>query len=186
MPEVGSETAVVKFLTPEACQTYLDATENGIEIKIGEKKTIVFVDRQPEPSSINDVIEACTKGNASRCVRATGADDDWSNAALIKLAHGKQQIRRDVDCIKQGKTASGVSNATTYSCCCFTDHLQHHFIEFRFGNIYHALNFKSYIMQAEEWEHCSVSYALDPCELARGVHDSDVDEKSSGEFAGNA
>ncbi|KAF9691715.1 hypothetical protein EKO04_010499 [Ascochyta lentis] len=163
MPEAGSEHALVKFLTPKACQSYLDATENGIEVHGDTKKTIVFVDKQPEPNSVNDVIQNCIDGDASRCIRATGADDDWSDEALFILARGKQQIKRDVDRIKQGKTARG-----------------HHFVEFRFGNIYHALNFKRYLMDDEEWEHCSIGYAPDPCELARGVHYKDEDEASGG------
>jgi hypothetical protein len=110
MPEAGSEHALVKFLTAEACQTYLDATENGIEIQGDTKKTFVFVDKKPGPNSINDVIENCIKNDASRCIRATGADDDWSDGALLKLARGKQQIKRDVDRVKQGKNAAGVSD----------------------------------------------------------------------------
>lgn len=109
MPEPGSDHALVKFLTPKACQTYLDATENGIEVQGGTKKTIIFVDKQSGPNSINDVIQNCIDGDASRCVRATGADDDWSDGALLKLARGKQQAKRDVDRIKQGKTPRGVS-----------------------------------------------------------------------------
>ena len=37
-------------------------------------------------------------------------------------------------------------------------------------------------MDDEEWEHCSIGYAPDPCELARGVHSKDVDEKGGGLF----
>jgi len=107
MPEAGSDHSLVKFLTPEACQAYLDATENGIEVQGGTKKTVVFVDKQPGPNSINDVIQNCIDGDASRCIRATGADSDWSDGALLKLARGKQQIKREVDAIKQGKTARG-------------------------------------------------------------------------------
>ena len=109
MPELGSEHALVKFLTPEACQAYLEATENGIEVHGGTKKTVIFVDKQPGPNSINDVIQNCINGDASRCVRATGADDDWSDGALLTLARGKQQIKRDIDRIKRGNTARGVS-----------------------------------------------------------------------------
>ncbi|KAF1925673.1 uncharacterized protein M421DRAFT_423502 [Didymella exigua CBS 183.55] len=166
LPEPGSEHALVKFLTPEACQTYLDATENGIEVQGAEKKAIIFVDKQPGPNSINDVIQNCIEGDASRCVRATGADDDWAAGALFKLARGKQSIPRDVDCIKQGKTAR-----------------EHHYIEFRFGNIYHALNFKRYLMDDDEWKHCSIGYAEDPCQLASGVHYKDADEEGGGFLA---
>jgi hypothetical protein len=111
MPESGSNIAVVKFMTPEACQAYLDATENGIEIQGDTKKTVIFVDKQPEPNSINDVIQNSIDRNASRCIRASGADQDWSNHMLFTLARGKQQPPRVVDCIKQGKTERGVSGA---------------------------------------------------------------------------
>lgn len=109
MPAAGSGYALVKFLTPKACQTYLDATKNGIQFQKNSKKVFVFVDRQSEPSSTNDMIENCIKQDASRCIRVIGADDDWSDGALLKLARGKQQISRSIDRIKQGKTARGVS-----------------------------------------------------------------------------
>jgi hypothetical protein len=32
-------------------------------------------------------------------------------------------------------------------------------------------------MDNDEWEHCSIGYAKDPCELARGVHYEDADEE---------
>ena len=111
MPESGSNIAIVKFMTPEACQAYLDATENGIEIQGDAKKTVIFVDRQPEPNSINDAIQNCIDNDASRCIRASGADDNWTNQMLFTLARGKQQPPRVVDCVKQGKTKSGVSGA---------------------------------------------------------------------------
>ncbi|KAH6625614.1 hypothetical protein C7974DRAFT_414115 [Boeremia exigua] len=158
MPEPGSENAVVKFLTPEGCQAYLNATQNGIEIQGGMKKTVVFVNQQPEPNSINDVIQNCIDGNVTRCIRATGADDDWSNGMLFNLARGKQKIPRDVEHVKQGKTARG-----------------HHYIEIRFGNVHHALNFKNYLMRDEEWEQCTITYSPDPCELAKGVHYDSAD-----------
>jgi hypothetical protein len=110
MPQSGSNIAVLKFMTPEACQAYLDATENGIEIQGDTKKTFIFVDRQPAPNSIPDVIQNCIDSNASRCIRASGADEDWSNHILFNLARGMQQPPRDVDCIKQGKTERGVSS----------------------------------------------------------------------------
>jgi hypothetical protein len=108
MPAPGSDFAVVRFLTPEACDKYFKATENGIEIQ-GEKKTVVFVEKQPGPSSINDVMRNCAEGDASRCVRALDAEEDWSDMVLMKLARGKGAVKREVDRIKQGKTARGVS-----------------------------------------------------------------------------
>lgn len=109
LPEPGSSNALVKFLTPEACEKYHKATANGIEIVGDIKKAVVFVEKAEGPNSINDVIRNCIDGDASRCVRAIGADED-SDAVLMKLARGKGVNKRDVDRIKSGKTARGVSN----------------------------------------------------------------------------
>ncbi|KAL1796690.1 hypothetical protein ACET3X_005230 [Alternaria dauci] len=159
LPESGSSNALVKFLTPESCEKYHKATANGIEVVGDTKKTIVFVEKAEGPNSINDVIRNCIEGEASRCVRAIGADED-SDVALMKLARGKSVNKRDVDRIKIGKSARG-----------------HPYVEFRFSNIYHALNFKRELMDNEDWEHCNIVYAPDPCELAKGVHYKDEDEE---------
>ncbi|CAN9255118.1 unnamed protein product [Alternaria sp. RS040] len=159
LPEPGSSNALVKFLTPEACEKYHKATTNGIEIVGDIKKAVVFVEKAEGPNSINDVIRNCIDGDASRCVRAIGADED-SDAVLMKLARGRGVNKRDVDRIKSGKTARG-----------------HSYVEFRFSNIYHALNFKRELMDNDDWEHCSIGYAPDPCELANGVHYKDKDEE---------
>lgn len=111
LPSPGSDFAVVRFLTPEACEKYYKATENGIEVQGDMKKSLVFVEKQPGPTSINDVMRNCIEGDASRCVRAMDAEEDWSDILLMKLARGKGQIKREVDRIKRGKTARGVSLA---------------------------------------------------------------------------
>jgi len=108
MPTPGSGYALVKFLTAVACSKYFDATENGIEVP-GEKKTVIFVEKQPGPNSTNDVIRNCIEGDTSRCVRAYDADEDWEDMALLRLANGKGQMKREVDRIKRGKTSRGVS-----------------------------------------------------------------------------
>jgi hypothetical protein len=54
---------------------------------------------------------------------------------------------------------------------------QRSYIEFRFANIYAALQFKREIMDDPDWEHCTMVYAPDPCETAQGVHVKDGDEK---------
>lgn len=109
MPEPGSSNALVKFLTPEACEKYHKDTANGIEIVCEMKKAVVFVEKAEGPNSINDVIRNCIDGDASRCVRAIGTNEH-NEAALMKFARGKSITKRDVDRIKSGKTARGVSN----------------------------------------------------------------------------
>ncbi|KAF2126246.1 hypothetical protein P153DRAFT_323456 [Dothidotthia symphoricarpi CBS 119687] len=158
MPETASSYALVRFLTPEGCDKYFKATENGIEIA-GDKKAVVFVEKQPGPTSINDVIQNCIDNDMTRCVRVYEADDSWSDMVLMKLARGKGVGKRDVDRIKRGKTARGRP-----------------YIEFRFANIYHALNFSRQLGSDDDWEHCSIVYAPDPCETARGIHYKDEDE----------
>jgi hypothetical protein len=56
---------------------------------------------------------------------------------------------------------------------------QRFYIEFRFSNIYHALNFKRSLMGDEDWEHCTIGYAPDPCETACGIHFKDEDEEAN-------
>jgi hypothetical protein len=115
MPEPGSSNALVKFLTPAACEKYHKDTANGIEVAGDISDAVVFVDKAAGPNSINDVIQNCTTGEASRCVRAIGAEED--NAMLLmKIAQGKGQTKREVDTIKQGKTARGVSFLIHCSC----------------------------------------------------------------------
>lgn len=38
-------------------------------------------------------------------------------------------------------------------------------------------------MDDEGWEHCSIGYAPDPCERARGVHYEGADEEGGRFFA---
>ncbi|KAF2448141.1 hypothetical protein P171DRAFT_353738, partial [Karstenula rhodostoma CBS 690.94] len=160
LPKSGSGKALVKFFQPEACEKYFAATENGITIP--GSKTVVFVERTEGPNSVNDVLAACTEGDATRCVRAYDADEDWGDVLLMKLASRAKggQPKREVDTIKRGKTARG----RTY-------------IEFRFANIYAALQFKRELSDDQEWEHCTIVYAPDPCETAQGVHVKDEGEK---------
>lgn len=109
MPD-NSGFGTVRFLTAEGCQKYYEATQNGIEVS-GEKdqKMIVLVERTEGPNSTNDVMRACAEGDATRCVRAVGADDEWTDMLLLKLARGQDKIKRELDTIKHGKTSRGVS-----------------------------------------------------------------------------
>jgi hypothetical protein len=115
MPEPGSSNAVIKFLTPAACEKYYKDTANGIEVAGDISNTVVFVEKAAGSNSIDDIIENCIDEDASRCVRAIGAEED--NAMLLmKMARGKSQIKREVDTIKQGKTARGVNTFLDCNC----------------------------------------------------------------------
>ncbi|KAF2270322.1 hypothetical protein CC78DRAFT_539549 [Lojkania enalia] len=152
----GKNSATVKFLTAEACQKYYDATGSGVKVPVDGKKFVVLVERQPAPNSTTEVIRNCIEGDASRCVRVLDADEDWADAALKKLAEGTGKVKRELDCIKRGRTAR-----------------ERYYIEFRFSNIRHALNFKQAIMDDVDWESSTITYGQDPCEAANGVHFED-------------
>ncbi|ORY10716.1 hypothetical protein BCR34DRAFT_588370 [Clohesyomyces aquaticus] len=158
--EPGKANAVIRFLTPEGCQKYFDATANGIPITLPDgNEALMQVEKTPGPQSLNDVLKNCIEGDASRCVRALDADQDWQDIVLLNLARGKGQSKREVDRIKRGRTPAG-----------------RYYIEFRFSNIMHALAFKRVLYEDEDWEKCTITYAKDPCETARGVHLKDEDE----------
>ncbi|KAA8617885.1 hypothetical protein PtrSN002B_006406 [Pyrenophora tritici-repentis] len=159
MSEPGSSTAVVKFLSAEGCDKYHKETANGIKV-VGDMKTVIIeVEKTDGPNSINDVIRNCIEQGVTRCVRATG-EMDKDDMTLMKLARGNSHAhKREVDRIKRGKNKQG-----------------HAYIEFRFANIYHALQFKRELHALEEWEHCNVQYIADPCEVAKGIHYKDEDE----------
>ncbi|EMD63549.1 hypothetical protein COCSADRAFT_190788 [Bipolaris sorokiniana ND90Pr] len=156
MPEPGSSNALVKFLTADGCKKYHADTVNGIEVVGDKKSAVVFVGLVEGPNSTNDVIQGCIDTGMTRCIRAIGKVD-CTDAQLMELAKGKSQVsKREVDCIKHGKNARG-----------------HEYIEFRFANIYHALSFRRELMDNEDWEHCKIGHAPDPCELATGVRYKD-------------
>lgn len=111
--ETGKDFAMIKFMTAAGCRKYFDTTENGIEVP--NTKKVVFVERQPGPNSVNDVLQNCIDGNVTRCVRALGADEDWSAMALRKLAEGSDpKKKRQLDFVKRGKTARGVSGTRSF------------------------------------------------------------------------
>ncbi|KAF2201144.1 hypothetical protein GQ43DRAFT_46914 [Delitschia confertaspora ATCC 74209] len=147
----GQSTAMVKFATPEGCDNYYKATENGIQIPGGT--TFVFVKRQPSLNSVNDLLKVVISQKVTRCVRALDAEEGWNEDVLLKLARGPGEKKRDVDKIVRDKTPEGRL-----------------YIEFRFGNVYQALNFKRALQDDEEWESCVLVYASDPCELYTSIH----------------
>lgn len=110
LPEANKGHAMVKFLTTEGCQNYFNATENGIKVPGDKTKTVIVVDRAPGPNSISDVLRNCIDGDASRCLRALDADQDWGDTSLLLLARGNSKVKREVDRIKRGKTPQGVSS----------------------------------------------------------------------------
>jgi hypothetical protein len=100
---------MIKFMTPEGCDKYFSATENGIEIPGDKTKKVYFVERQPGPNSVNDLLQNSADGDVTRCVRATDADKDWSDMLLLRIARGRDKVKRDIDRIIRKHNAQDVS-----------------------------------------------------------------------------
>jgi hypothetical protein len=101
---------MIKFMTPEGCDKYFSATENGIEIPGDKTKKVYFVERQPGPNSVNDLLQNSADGDVTRCVRATDADLDWSDMLLLRIARGRDKVKRDIDRIIRKRNAQDVSS----------------------------------------------------------------------------
>ncbi|KAH7115137.1 hypothetical protein B0J11DRAFT_444737 [Dendryphion nanum] len=155
IPEPGQAHTMVKFMTVEGCSKFAKDTRRGILLPGGQNK-MIFVELVPGPNSVNDALQAFIDHGITRCIRAVDADDDWGTVALNRLALGTDKVKRDIDIIKQGKTDKG-----------------RHYIEFRFGNVYHAVSFKKQLEAQIDWEHCMVQFAPDPCAIATGLHTQD-------------
>lgn len=178
MPQSGSSVATVKFLTVQGCQKFFDATANGIQAP--GSRALITVEKHQGPNSVNDVMKNCSEGDASRCVRVVDADDDWGDTALRRIAIGTSKNKREIDIIKRGKTAQGVSDHRSCLRYALLILPQRFYIEFRFTSILDAMNFMRALRNDEEWEHCHINYAKDPCETAQGVHFKDEDESLAG------
>lgn len=89
----GASSAKVRFVSAEACQDYFGKTANGIKYppSAGTGKAVwVELATEVEPLSGN-LLEAIERREATRCVRAIGVDEDWSIAALARLAEGAKR-----------------------------------------------------------------------------------------------
>ncbi|PVI04599.1 hypothetical protein DM02DRAFT_168034 [Periconia macrospinosa] len=153
----GSGCGVVRFLTPEACEAYFDATANGIKLP-GDSGSLVFVEQKPGVNSTNDTLNNAATNNITRCVRALDADKDWNAYALMGLARGPDKRKREVDVILSG-----------------VDSNKRFYFDFRFANIYDAINFRRSLTVDEDWEMCKLIHVSDPCATAQGPHFNDVE-----------
>ncbi|GME64236.1 hypothetical protein GTA08_BOTSDO00554 [Neofusicoccum parvum] len=144
----GTSFAWVLFMRGEDCEKYFSDTANGIDYP-GDSNCIIWVE-MGEPVSVNEMLRGLYDAGNTRCVRAVGADEDWGQTALIKLATAKG---RKLERIVNGKNPTGLR-----------------VIEFRFTNIVDASRFKVELQNDIDWEHCNVYFGGDPCATNTGVH----------------
>ncbi|OJD36068.1 uncharacterized protein BKCO1_1300060 [Diplodia corticola] len=143
----GSNHAWVLFMRGQDCEKYLTDTANGIEHPDGNRTVWV---EMGEPVTVNESLRGFFDAGHTRCVRAVGADEDWGEAALVKLASAKN---RKLERIVNGANPKGLR-----------------VIEFRFTNIVDAGRFKVELQNDIDWEHCNVYFGNDPCEDNTGIH----------------
>jgi hypothetical protein len=86
-------SAYVIFVQADACDAFYNAHPNGLVFKNPKTRRnhVVYVDKGQEVDVVSGVMQAYLDCQASRVVRATGADEDWGMRALYKLAESKNR-----------------------------------------------------------------------------------------------
>lgn len=105
--------AEVTFLDGADAQKFFDATPNGILFRKDTSGSryaeVKFVE---DVTPLSSLVKQHLENGATRCVRATGIDEDWSVAGLKALAGGKSnrsgQPMRRVEGIEIGTNARNV------------------------------------------------------------------------------
>ncbi|KAF9637914.1 hypothetical protein BFW01_g8810 [Lasiodiplodia theobromae] len=143
----GNTYAWILFMRGQDCEKYYSDTANGIEHPDGNRTIWVELG---EAVSVNETLRGFYDAGHTRCVRAVGADEDWGETALVKLASAK---KRKLERIVNGANPKGLR-----------------VIEFRFTNIVDAGRFKVELQNDIDWEHCNIYFGTDPCETNTGVH----------------
>ncbi|KPI34949.1 uncharacterized protein AB675_3855 [Cyphellophora attinorum] len=150
-PSEGSAalvSAIVTFTTGDSAQAFYNKYPNGLIVRMSGKKYVATVqmgenvdvisDKFPQPGVMKRYLEV----GATRVVRATGADEDWTPRALRKMAEGRGRKLEAIADLYQ-------NDART--------------IDFRFTNIADAVAFRGLLTRDHEWEDCTITFAEDPC-----------------------
>jgi hypothetical protein len=86
-------SAYVTFVSADACDAFFNSHPNGLVFKNPKTRRnhVVYVDRGLDADVVSSVLQAYLECQASRLVRATGAEEDWGMGALYKLAEAKNR-----------------------------------------------------------------------------------------------
>lgn len=94
---IGSRAEVL-FCDADAAKAYADAHPNGLLVEKDGRKTYVLVDLAKDVDIVSSQLRTQLDCGATRCVRAIGADEDWSMAALQKVAESKcRKVEKIID-----------------------------------------------------------------------------------------
>ena len=169
-------SAYVIFVDADVCDAFFDAHPNGIVFKNPKTRRnhVVYVDKGQDVDVVSSVLRAYLDCQASRVVRATGADEDWGMRALYKLAESKnRKVETIVDTYrdKVGRRPHVIVHPSLMLSRTLTwDDHQVRTIIFRFTNIADAVNFRGQLLRDEDWEMCNIQFMDDPVQKATGVH----------------
>jgi hypothetical protein len=127
-------SAYIIFVKADACDAFFNAHPNGIVFKNPKTRRnhLVYVNKGENVDVVSSVLQAYLDCQASRVVRATGADEDWGMRALYKLAEAKnRKVEKIVDTYRDNVSlddltpfSTSVDRLYTYSHCSSDSH--HH------------------------------------------------------------
>lgn len=86
-------SAFITFVDADACDAFFNAHPNGVSFRNPKtrRNQVVYVEKGQEVDVLSSILQAYLDCQASRVVRATGADEDWGMRALYKLAEAKNR-----------------------------------------------------------------------------------------------
>ncbi|CAF9933049.1 hypothetical protein IMSHALPRED_009056 [Imshaugia aleurites] len=148
----GDLSAVIRFMDAEDCMRFYNETSNGLVYKkdAKERELVLFVELSKDVDVVGGLLQNWIVSGVTRCVRAVGVETDWGMDGLRKIAERKN---RKVEKIVDGQNPGGARS-----------------VVFRFCKVEDAVQFRAALSRDEEWEHCNIHYAADPCAAATGVH----------------
>ena len=99
------------FLDPEDCARYNAATANGIvygKDQASGRELVAFTEMSKDVNVIGGLLKGFIEAGVTRCVKCIGVEEDWSLAALTKMAERKN---RKLEGIEEMETRGGVSTS---------------------------------------------------------------------------
>ena len=159
--------AHVTFTTADVCDAFCKKYANGLPFKYYGRSYTAFVDKSKDVDVISGMLQGFIEAGASRCVRATGADEDWGMRALQRLAEGRSRKGKVESILDVYKNAAGVQSLIGDGSA---TPKKIRTIVFRFTSIADAVQFRGMLLREEDWEASNIQFMDDPCAKATGVH----------------
>ena len=107
------------FVHADDCAKYYEATSNGVVYKKeGNKELVIFVELAKDVDVIGGMLQEMIDKDVTRCVRAFGADEDWTIEGLRKMAERKG---RRLEGIEDDMGTTGVSSTQMEARNCSKD-----------------------------------------------------------------